>query len=81
MHGKPALGGDGGGADVVELCRLAAYEAAKEFAVMPDREKVRLEMRHFYTALEEMRPSLSEEVVEKLESWQVSGVAKMVVTR
>jgi len=69
------------GADVVELCRLAAYEAAKEFAVMPDREKGRLEMRHFYTALEEMRPSLSEEVVEKLESWQMSGVAKMVVTR
>ena len=68
------------GADVVELCRLAAYEAAKEFAAMSGKREGRLEMRHFDTAFAEMRPSLSKEVVEKLESWQVNGVAKAGVT-
>jgi len=68
------------GADVVELCRLAAYEAAKEFAGMKDKDKGRLEMRHFDVAFGEMRPSLSLEVVKRLEEWQVNGVAKVTIT-
>jgi len=68
------------GADVVELCRLAAYEAAKEFAAMKDGDKGRLEMRHFDVAFREMRPSLSLDVVKRLEEWQVNGVAKVTIT-
>lgn len=67
------------GADVVELCRLAAYEAAKEYAGLKDKDKGRLEMRHFETAFRELRPSLSMDVVRRLEGWQVSGVAKVTI--
>ena len=51
------------GADIEALCREAGLKAIKEGA-----DKVK--MKHFNLALEEMEPSIDEEVIEMYEKWE-----------
>ena len=63
------------GADVVELCELAACEAAKEEMAAPGKQ-FQLRMEHFQTVFKEMRP-LAKDMVESLKSWRVDGVVSL----
>lgn len=56
-------------ADVVELCRLAASEAATEYAAMKDKENGYLHMSHFEAAFKEMKSSVSMDEVYRLEEF------------
>jgi SpoVK/Ycf46/Vps4 family AAA+-type ATPase len=67
------------GADVFALCQAAAKRAARA----PARERGKgadlggLRKQHLLDALEEVHPSLSKELVERLKDWSLTGATRI----
>lgn len=65
------------GAEVAELCRLAASFAQDEW--LEDRSKrVSISMDHFEAAFSEVQPGMSEDMMRELQDWSVRGIEKAI---
>jgi AAA family ATPase len=60
------------GADVAELCRIAAMEAFNEHLNTKGASD-RLTRLHFEAAFKEVKPGISDEMIRELEDWTVTG--------
>ena len=65
------------GAEVAELCHIAALHAAEDF--VDDRSKDVITKQHFDAAFKEIKPGISDDMIQELENWTVAGVDKVVV--
>ena len=65
------------GAEVAELCRIAALNARNEW--FEDRSKrVIISMKHFEAAFKEVQPGLSETMLTELQEWTIRGIEKAI---
>jgi AAA family ATPase len=65
------------GAEVAELTHVAAWHARVGFEA--DASKDCITKDHFDAAFGEIKPGISESLLEELQSWSVSGVDQVVV--
>jgi AAA family ATPase len=66
------------GAEVTELCRVAAMHAANDF-LDGKSPAPQISLWNFERALSEVKPGISEHMVNELMSWRVDGVEKVVL--
>jgi len=65
------------GAEVAELCNIAAQHAAD--GCLQDDSKDFITKQHFDAAFKEIRPGITDSMIAELEEWTVSGVDKVAV--
>jgi AAA family ATPase len=65
------------GAEIVELCNIAANNAEKQYHEDSTRDKIM--PHHFEAAFTEITPGISDQMLRELKSWSVSGVDKFIL--
>jgi AAA family ATPase len=65
------------GAEIAELCNVAAKHAKNEH--LEDSTRDKMMPHHFDAALKEITPRISDQMLQDFENWTVSGVEKVVL--